>query len=258
MSRRRRFPSVGRAMLRWALAGAVIFGGWVATAALLGPSGGVPTPLEVASWWFGHSDTVLAQTRQTASVSAKGFLIGNIAAIVLATAAFFVRRIEHVALSVAVMTYCLPLIAIGPLLQITLTGDAPEVTLAALGVFFTTMVGVLSGLRSASATSIDVVRSLGGQWFAELRYVRMHAALGALLASLVLAAPASVLGALLGEFLGGEGGLGVGLVNAQKIGDAPRAWAYSLTAAALAGAFTLVITGAARILAPWQRPGGAS
>lgn len=226
---------------------------WWILAIVAGPQRGIPAPGDVVSWWFGHRSTILDHARQTASVSAMGFAIGNLAAVVVAITVFFVRVLERPALAVAIATYCLPLIAIGPLLQITLGGNTPEIVLAALAVFFTTLVGVLSGLRSTAQTSIDVIRAFGGDKVAELRYVRAQTGASALIVSLALAAPAAVLGALLGEFLGGDSGLGVALVNAQKIGDAPRAWAYGLTAAALAGVATAAVSLMARIFVPWQR-----
>ncbi len=228
-------------------AAAVSLCAWAMIAALLGAGSGVPAPGDVGSWWWAHHDNIWLHARQTASEASRGFLIGNVLAIGVAVIAFLVPRVERAALSAAIVTYCLPLIAIGPILQITLHGDTPRVALAALSVFFTTMVGVLSGLHSASPVTLDVIRSLGGNQLHELRFVRVQQAFGALLTSLTLAAPAAMLGAILGEFLGGERGLGVALVNAQKTADPVRAWAYGLTTVALAAVATMMITALARV-----------
>lgn len=256
--RPRRHRALARYALRGAIAGLFVAAVWMGAAAVLGPSGGVPWPASVARWWWEHRDNVGLHARQTASEASRGFLVGNVLAIAVAVIAFLVPRLERAALSVAVMTYCLPLVAIGPILQITLDGDTPRVALAALGVFFTTMVGVLAGLHGASPITLDVVRSLGGNRLQELRFVRLQQGFSALLTSLTLAAPAAILGAILGEFLGGERGLGVALVNAQKTADPVRAWAYGVTTIALAAIATALISSAARMFGPLHDPLGAT
>ena len=61
-----------------------------------------------------------------------------------------------------VASYCLPIIAIAPILQIMFNGQTPKIILAALSVFFTTLVGTLVGLRSADKTTLDVIHAYGG------------------------------------------------------------------------------------------------
>lgn len=251
-SRRRAGPAatLAKHVVRAAAATAALLSLWAIAASVLGRHGGVPWPPDVARWWWSHRNNIGILARQTSSEALRGFLIGNAFAIVVAVAAFLLPRIERAALSIAVMTYCLPLVAIGPILQITLDGDSPRIVLAALSVFFTTMVGVLAGLHGASPITLDVIRSLGGSKVHELRLVRVQQAFASLLTSLTLAAPAALLGAILGEFLGGERGLGVALVNAQKTANAVNAWAYGLTTVALAGLATFAISSVAKLFGP--------
>jgi ABC-type nitrate/sulfonate/bicarbonate transport system permease component len=232
---------------------AVLLGAWVLAGVLLGASRGVPSPAAVGSWAIGARTQIASNAITTSSHAGRGYLIGTGLAIAAAIGAFTFRRLERSLVSLAVMSYCLPLVALAPLLRVTLSGDASQVTLAALCVFFTTMLGVLTGLRNAPRATLDVVRSIGGNRWTELRLVRLQSAFGPTLAALTLAAPLSVLGAILGEFLGAESGLGVALVNAQKTGDPARAWAYCLTTVAIAGFATLLMGTAARVLAPWHR-----
>ena len=66
---------------------------------------------------------------------------------------------------IAIVTYCIPLVAIGPILVIVSGRTSPNgasVVLAALSVFFTTVVGCLLGLRAAPRTSLDLVKAYGG------------------------------------------------------------------------------------------------
>ncbi|MFD3702106.1 ABC transporter permease [Nocardia sp. NPDC058658] len=246
------------ALARGAFGAGVLLAGWFAAAYLLGARRGVPTPESVLRWSIDARTTIGANISHTADSAARGYLIGTVIAIAVAIVAFTVRRLERTLVSVAVMSYCLPLVAVAPLLRITLDGAATEVTLAALCVFFTTMLGVLSGLRAAPRVPMEVVASLGGRGWAQLRYARLPAALGPTLTALSLAAPLAILGAVLGEFLGGEAGLGVGLIDAQKTGDPARAWSYCLAILAVALVATALINVAARVLAPWHYAGSRS
>ena len=82
--------------------------------------------------------------------AAWGFLWGNAAALVLGAVFVQFPRAERSLLRVAVATYCIPLVTIGPILVVVLPGDEPKEALAALSVFFTTLLGTIQGLRSAN------------------------------------------------------------------------------------------------------------
>ncbi len=75
---------------------------------------------------------------------------------------------------------------------------SPRVILAALGCYFATMTATVLGLSQADSRSLDVVRAYGGGRFAEMHFVQLRSALPSILGGLRVAAPAAVLGAILG------------------------------------------------------------
>lgn len=195
-----------------------------------------PTPLAVGRAVVDDWSLIVANTRSTAGVAVRGWLWGNGAAIAIAAVVAFVPALEHAALRMAAIVYCLPALAIGPVLQVVLNGDSPKVAVSALTVFFTTLVGALVGLRAAPGAALDVIRASGGGRLLQLRIVRLRATLPHLFAGLRIAGPAAVLGAILGEYLGGAKGLGPAMVTAQSQLQVPRTWALGLAATVLAGA----------------------
>ena len=180
-----------------------------------------------------------------------GYLWGNLVAVLIGLAFVLVPFLEKALMQIAVATYCLPIIAIGPILQVVLRGDAPKIALAALSVFFTTLIGMLVRLRSAEKTSLELVRVYGGGTFMQLRKVRLMAALPHLFAGLRITAPAAVLGAIIGEYLGGEKGLGIFMINSQQAFDVPRTWGIAIISTAVAGAGFALTSLVARIATPW-------
>jgi ABC-type nitrate/sulfonate/bicarbonate transport system permease component len=127
-----------------------------------------------------------------------------------------------------------------------------------MSVFFTTLVGMLLGLRSADKTALDVVYAYGGGPAKMLSKVRIRAALPSLFAALRIAAPAAILGAIIGEYLGGESGLGIAMIASETAVNIERTWAIALVATGLAGIAYGITALIGRWLTPWAPQGGRS
>lgn len=234
-------------------------GWWLASRTLFTASGSIPAPGAVLALLVSPEEwaTTLANLSGTLSAAGTGYLWGNVGALGLAVLVLLVPALEQVATQVAIVSYCLPLVAIGPILVIVSGRDHPQgasVALAALSVFFTTVVGALLGLRAAPRASLDVVRAYGGGRVAELTKVQLIAALPHLFAALKIAAPAAFLGAVLAEYLGsgGDNSLGRALIAAQTNSDAARLWYLALVSGGVAGLAYGLIGLAGRAVAPWS------
>jgi ABC-type nitrate/sulfonate/bicarbonate transport system permease component len=225
---------------------------WQVLGMTFGANGSVPPPSAVVATMVGDGAgfyaTNLAQTLREAGW---GWLWGNLAAVVLAVVFVQVPVVERALLKVAVASYCLPIIAIGPILAVIFSGDTPKITLAALSVFFTTLISMIVGLRSADATSLELVHAYGGTSFTALRKVRLKASLPSLFAGLRIAAPAAMLGAIIGEYMGADNGIGVAMITSQQGLQIERTWAIALVATATAGALYGLTALVGRLLTPW-------
>lgn len=216
------------------------------------PNASIPAPSAILSQMADDGlDFYWRNLQTTASAAFWGWLWGNALAIVMALVFVQIPLIEKGLLKLAVAIYCLPIIAIGPILQIRFDGTTPKIILAALSVYFTTLIGAIVGLRSADRTSLDVVRAYGGTSLTQMRRVRMRASLPSLFAALRIAAPAAVLGALIGEYMGSDSGLGVSMINAQQALQIERTWAIALTATALSGVAYGITALVGRMVTPW-------
>ena len=189
--------------------------------------------------------------RTTLREAGEGWLWGNGIAILMAFVLVQVPLVERALLRLALVSYCLPVIAIGPVLAVLFSGDTSKVILAALSVMFTTLVAALVGLRGADRTSLDLIRAYGGGTWIQLWKVRLRASLPSLFAGLRIAAPAAMLGAIIGEYLGAESGLGVAMINSQQSLAVERTWGIALVATAISGAAYGLTALASRLLTPW-------
>ncbi|WP_328292195.1 ABC transporter permease subunit [Kineococcus sp. NBC_00420] len=233
----------------WSLVSSIFFGS----------NGIVPTPWGVLRQ-FGDTgfQTYWNNLSVTTSSAAQGWLWGNLAAIAIAVVVLLIPPLEGAANQVAVISYCIPLTAIGPIVLIVSDPGArtASIFLAAISVIFTSVVGCLLGLRAADRTALDVVHAYGGSTWTALVKVRLIAALPNVFGALKLAAPASFLGAVLGEYLGGvDSGIGIMIIAAQTNLKYAQIWGLAILCGLIAGLAYVVIGLVAKLLTPWSSTG---
>jgi ABC-type nitrate/sulfonate/bicarbonate transport system permease component len=234
----------------------VLIAAWsVLATTVLSTADGVPTPWAVVSGILDDGWTFYGpHISQTTGEAVSGYLIGNGLALACAVLVLLVPALERLLTQLAVASYCLPMVAIGPILSLVLDGDKPMVAMAGLSVFFTTLVGALLGLRSADQASLDLVRAYGGGRWQQMGRVQIVAALPSTLAALKIAAPAALLGAIIGEYLGRvDSGLGIAMTISQQQLDVSRTWGIALVAGAVAGVGYGAVGLVARFALPWSR-----
>ena len=227
----------------------------LAARTVLADSYALPAPTEILARWVQDVPFTVPNLRQTAYEAALGWFWGNLVAVLAAAVFVLVRPVETMLFRVFVALYCLPIVALAPILGAVLSEPKAQIVISAQGVFFTTLIATMLGLRSASQTNLDLVTVSGGGGWRQLLMVRVHAALPSLFAGLRIAAPAAVLGAVVGEYLGARSGLGVAMVYSQQSLDITRTWGLALTTTLLAAAFYLVTVLAERLLVPWATHG---
>ncbi|ONH59295.1 hypothetical protein CcI49_17795 [Frankia sp. CcI49] len=245
--------TVGRTVRARLLAPTLTLVGVVALWALVGAwqPAYVPGPRAVVTALADNGDMVRSNASATLSGAFKGWLWGNAAAVALVLLGAFLPRTERPILRISVVVYCLPAMAIGPVLQALLPGNGASVAIAALSVFFNTLLAGVLGVRTAPRAALDVVHAAGGRPVTQTLRVRLRASLPSLFAGLRIAAPAAMLGAILGEYLGADRGLGNAIITTQQQMDLALTWALALVATVIAGA-GYVLTGlVGRLVAPW-------
>lgn len=138
-----------------------------------------------------------------------GFVLGNTAGIVLA---FLVNRsatLKATFLPIALTIRSIPIVAITPLITLILGfGYVTTVTVAGIICFFPTFVNVSRGLLSAHPQAVQYFRLLDSSEWNTFWKLRFPSALPFLFAALRVTAPASIIGAMVAEFIASDAGLG--------------------------------------------------
>ncbi|MBQ2995814.1 MAG: ABC transporter permease, partial [Oscillibacter sp.] len=118
---------------------------------------------------------------------------------------------------ILVITQTVPTVAIAPLLVLWFGYEmAPKVILIVIVTFFPVTVGLLEGFRSTDADAVNLLRSMGASRWQIFRYLKLPSALPQFFSGLRIAAAYAVVGAVISEWLGGFGGLGVYMTRVKQ------------------------------------------
>ena len=145
-----------------------------------------------------------------------GLLIGSVVAMLLGYFLARSRLLEKILSPYLIASQAIPTVAIAPLLIIWFgQGMFSKVLICALTMFFPVLVNTIIGFRAVSANLYDLMRSMRATRAQTLRYLELPAALPVLFGGLRIGAALSVIGAVVGEFVGSDRGLGF-LINVGR------------------------------------------
>jgi len=149
-----------------------------------------------------------------------GFVLAVVIGIALAAMIVFVRTIDKAFYPWLVVVQVIPKVALGPLLVVWLGfGFLPKVLLAFLLSFFPVMISAMVGLRSIDNDSMFLLRSMGADPIKIFRHLQLPSALPGIFGSMKVAITLATVGAIVGEFIGANEGLGYVLVTANGVLD---------------------------------------
>jgi NitT/TauT family transport system permease protein len=184
-----------------------------------------------------------------------GFLIAAVTGVVLGTLIAQFRLVERTLYPYVVALQTLPKIAVAPLLVVWLGFGLPsKIVIAALVAFFPVLVNVIVGLKTVDAPKLDLMRSFSATRWQTFRFVTFPNALPFVFAGLDIAIVFSVLGAIVGEFVGSQRGLGNLILQFNTALDIAGMFAVLLLLAALGVALHLTMQATQRYVIFWAQP----
>jgi putative riboflavin transport system permease protein len=228
---------------------------WLITRLTNLPAFILPSPGEVAlRFWKAVTDgSLLANTLATLAEILLGLLAGTSVAVTLGYLIAKSHLFEQLVAPYLVATQAIPIVAIAPLLVIWLgPGLLSKVLICALIVFFPVLVNTVVGLRAVPRPLHDLMGSLRATRAQTLRFLELPAALPILLGGLRIGATLSVIGAIVGELVGSNQGLGFLINVARGQYDTALVFVAVFTLILLALALYGLVAFAERKLLVWQ------
>lgn len=177
----------------------------------------LPAPKDVLKVFINQPQLIMTHLKPTLYASLSGLLIAFILGIVCAILMHGFSWIKHMIYPYLVISQTIPIIAIAPLLVLWFGfGIAAKIFTVILVCFFPISLGFFDGLKQVPSEQILLLKSMGASKLKTYRLLMIPAALPSLFTGLKLAATYSVMGAVIGEWLGGNAGLGIYMTRATK------------------------------------------
>jgi NitT/TauT family transport system permease protein/putative hydroxymethylpyrimidine transport system permease protein len=244
--------------VRWlaptALLGALI-GGWE----LLAKHGHVenyllPAPSEVATALWRDRDLLAPDAWVTAREVLLGFGLALAIGVAIAVLLHLVPVLRRAIYPLVVASQAIPVVVIAPILVIWFGfGITPKLIVIALICFFPVVVNTLDGLEGTDRDQIKMMRTLGASRLDLLRRLELPASLPFLFSGAKIAVAVAVIGAVFGELVGSDAGLGHAIQVGTAQLETARVFAAVLILSVMAIALFGLVALVERRTVPWAR-----
>jgi NitT/TauT family transport system permease protein len=214
-----------------------------------------PSPAAVVETLVVNLPKLMENLLPTAIEAVSGFLIGNLAAIVLATLFVHQKSLQEAFFPIAVLINTIPVVAKAPILVLLLgNGMEPKIAIAALICFFPTLVNMVRGLESVNPQAMELMRVLSASKAEVFFKLRLQNSLPYLFSALKIAASTAVIGAIVGEWIGSVTGIGALIIQAMYAFDSAMLYATVVVGSMFSVCFFFLISMIERLMVRWQPP----
>jgi NitT/TauT family transport system permease protein len=213
----------------------------------------LPAPTVVLSDIIDNPAFFARESLSTLYVTGVGFLIALVGGVLLAIAIVSSSFIDRTFYTLLVATNSIPKVALAPLFVIWLgTGGAPKIAIAAIIAIFPIVINTTVGLRTIDTDMIDLARSARARRLDIMMKVRFPNALPSLFAGAKIGISFALIGAIVGEFVAGERGLGYVILTSQATFNSTRAFAAIVVLGGLGTIMFFMIEAVERWTLPWH------
>lgn len=186
-----------------------------------------------------------------------GFFLAIFLALFIAVLMDSVEVIKKALYPILIVSQTVPIITIAPLFTLWFGfGYLPKIIVVILVCFFPIVVSLIVGLNSADKELINLVKSMGATKLQIYKIVKLPAALPHFFSGLKIAATYSVMGAVIGEWLGGKKGLGVYMERVRYSFAIDKVFATILIIIILSMVIFKAINILEKTMMPWQQEQG--
>jgi NitT/TauT family transport system permease protein len=176
----------------------------------------LPSPSEILDAMVRNQTMLLRAAWVTGMEVVLGFALSVLVGIPLAVAIFQSPVFSKAIYPILVSFQAVPKVAVAPLFIVWFGfGMLPKVLIAFLIAFFPVVINTIMNLASIEREKIHLARSIGLSSFETFRLIRFPNALPSIFAGLKISITLAVVGAVVGEFVGGNAGLGYTLMLAN-------------------------------------------
>ena len=216
----------------------------------------LPAPSEIGAALYSDAGLLWRHTRTTLSEIVVGFALALASGVLLATAIGLSRTLERAIYPFVIASQTIPIIVIAPMLLIWVGyGLAPKVIVVALISFFPIAVNMVDGLKSVDRDMVNLMRTLGAHRLQIFLKVQVPTSLPYLFSGMRVAIAVSVIGAVIGEWVGSSEGLGYLMIRSKSQFLTERVFAAIAILSAMGVGLFASVGIVERFAIPWWRAG---
>src|ERR1017187_4054241 len=210
------------------------------------------SPLRTCAYIFRHFSDASHAFFYTGLESALGLAIATLFALCFGVVCIYYPRAGSISFPLLVASQVIPLVCLAPMIILVFgPGPSGKVFLSALIAFFPILTNVISGIRSVPSASQEMMRIMAAPKAQVIRHVVIPHCAEHFFAGLRIAAPLSVIGAIVAEFNGADIGIGKDIFISAKRLEPELMMSGILAGAILSGLIYGVVLLLGRRLGPW-------
>lgn len=212
----------------------------------------LPAPSDIMAEFPQMLPLLMEHGKYTLLAALVGFVLAIITALILAVLMDVSPALRQGIYPLLVISQTIPIISVAPLFIIWFGyGLLPKIVVVALVCFFPVVVSVSQGMQAADQDMVDLLKVMGASTWQIIKEVRLPAALPSFFAGLKIAGTYSIMGAVIGEWLGASKGLGIFMTRAMHSYQFERLFSAIVIVSLLSVLLFLLIEAASRVLMPW-------
>jgi len=214
----------------------------------------LPKPGAIVSAFWTQRSVLWSAGWLTLKEALGGFAIGSTFGILMALVLARFRRLGDALMPIAIAANAIPIIAFAPIFNAWFDplSLAPRMATAAVLCFFPVLVNTLRGLTSVRPPQVELMRSYAASELDIFRRVRIPTALPFVFSALKVATVLAMIGAIVSDYFGTFGSLGITIKNSVSLFDFETAWAAILMASILGVLLYVAVSLAERFALQWD------
>ncbi|KNZ43341.1 ABC transporter permease [Acetobacterium bakii] len=214
----------------------------------------LPAPTDIVNALILNWSDILMHTGVTFFEGITGLLVAVVFSFAMAIIMDQFVLVKKAIYPSLVISQTVPIIIIAPLLAMWFGfGIAPKIFVVVLVCFFPITINLIEGLQSVDQELIDLVRSMGARKIQIFSKIKFPYALPYFFSGLKIAATYSIMGAVIGEWLGGKAGLGVYMLRARHAFALDLVFASILVIVILSIGVFYGIAMIQKAIMPWEK-----
>ena len=227
----------------------------VATRAFRVPRFIMPAPSAILGEGWEWRYRFIGHTWVTLYETLGGFALSMVVGVPLAVLIVYSPTLRRGIYPLIILAQSVPKIAIAPVLLLVLGyGEIPKMVVAFLVAFFPVVVDTATGLAATPPELLDLSRSYRASPFKTFLKVRLPMALPFIFAGAKVAITLSVIGAVVGEFVGSDKGLGYVILSSTSYWKTEVAFSAMILLSLMAIVLFAAVSLVERVVCPWVNP----